>query len=482
MQKIRDVIIIGCGVVGAATAYALARYDVDVLILEKENDVSSGTSKANSAILHAGYDPRPGSLMATLNVAGSRLSKTICHDLNVPYINCGSLVLAFSDADLITLESLLERGRQNGVEGLEILPPERLFELEPKLSRDVKGALLAPTAAIVNPWEFTLAMTENAVENGTTLRLNEKVTAIRKVTDGYEVETNQDVHRARFVINAAGAHADTIHNMIAPPAFRIIPDKGEYYVLDKSEGTRVRHIIFQCPTPLGKGTLVAPTTDGNLIVGPNNELTEKKEDTVTSARGLVEVKERAFKSVPSIDFSQNVRNFSGVRAATEIDDFIIGEADGSPGFFDLAGIKSPGLTAAAAIGEMAVTLLAGRGLALTPRVNLVTKRNKIRFNRMSVEEKKTLISANPDYGQIVCRCESVTLGEVKAALHSPIPAVSVEGVKRRCHAGSGRCQGGFCGPRVVEIIAAEHGISPLDVPLDRAGSTILIGRTKGGDA
>jgi glycerol-3-phosphate dehydrogenase len=238
MQKIRDVIIIGCGVVGAATAYALARYDVDVLILEKENDVSSGTSKANSAILHAGYDPRPGSLMATLNVAGSRLSKTICHDLNVPYINCGSLVLAFSDADLITLESLLERGRQNGVEGLEILPPERLFELEPKLSRDVKGALLAPTAAIVNPWEFTLAMAENAVENGTTLRLNEKVTAIRKVTDGYEVETNQDVHRARFVINAAGAHADTIHNMIAPPAFRIIPDKGAFATSSFS----VRHL------------------------------------------------------------------------------------------------------------------------------------------------------------------------------------------------------------------------------------------------
>lgn len=477
MRKL-DVIIIGCGVVGAATAYALARFDLDILILEKENDVSNGTSKANSAILHAGYDPLPGTKMASLNVKGARLAKNICQDLDVPYVNTGSFVLAFSDDDLSLLQVLFERGEKNSVEGLEIVLPERLFEMEPQLSSEVKGALFAPTAAIVNPWEFTLAMAENAVLNGATLCLEEEVVAIERDDTGFLVRTNKGMYTARFVINAAGLYADTVHNMVAPPAFKIMPDKGEYFVLDKVEGTRVKHVIFQCPTALGKGTLVAPTTDGNLIVGPNNISLDSPDDTSTSAAGLAQVKARALLSVPSIDFSQNIRNFSGVRAASEIDDFVIAEVQEAPGFFDLAAIKSPGLTAAPAIGEQVVHLLEEKGVLLTPRENLVSTRKKLRFNKLSIEEKKDLIASNADYGQIVCRCETVTLGEVKDALLGVIPAVSVEGVKRRTQAGSGRCQGGFCGPRVVEIIAKERGVSPLEVPLDKAGSQILVGRTK----
>ncbi len=476
-----DVAIIGCGVIGAAAAYHLSRYEIGVLILEKENDVSMGTSRANSAILHAGYSARPGTRMAELNVRGVALAQEICAALDVPYRRTGSLVLAFDDADLEHLGRLYDDGQQNGVPALELLDRDAVLAMEPNLSEQVRGALYAPTAAIVSPWEYTLAMAENAVENGARLELETAVTGLEPLpAGGWRIHTRRGDFEARFVVNAAGVEADRIHAMAAPPDFRTTPCRGEYYLLDKSEGRTVRHIIFQCPTRAGKGVLVAPTVHGNLIVGPNAENIDDGENTATTAQGLAFVAEAARKSVPGLRLGASIRNFAGVRANTDVGDFIIEWA--APGMLDLAGMKSPGLSAAAAVGERAVDLLREAGLPLRKKARPVTGRKRVRFRDMTVPQRADLIRREPDYGRVICRCETVTEGEIIAACHTPIPPRSIDGVKRRTHAGMGRCQGGFCAPRVMEILSRELGLDPLKIPQDRAGSFPLTGRTKqGGD-
>ncbi len=475
-----DVAIIGCGVVGASAAYALARYRVRTVILERDNDVSGATSKANSAILHAGYDPHPGTLMARLNLRGAALAMEICAKLDVPYRRCGSLVVAFSDEELPQVRALYERGIQNGVPDLKIVDQSELRAMEPNISEAAVGALYAPTAAVVSPWELTLALAETAVRNGAELRLDTAALSITRAEHGYRIHTNNGDVDCRYILNAAGLHADEIHNMISAPKFTIKPDRGEYFLLDKSEGTRARYITFQCPTKLGKGTLVSPTVHGNLIVGPNNEPPASRGDVATSLAGLNYVRAAAQKSIPSISFRDNIRNFSGIRAATEIDDFIIEEAADAPGFVDLAGIKSPGLTAAPAIGEMAVEILEKCGLELTENPDFVDRRHRLRFAELSPAERAEIVKKNPAYGHVICRCETVTEGEILDALHTPISPRSVDAVKRRCSPGMGRCQGGFCGPRVVEILSRELGLDPTEILNDKAGSQILVGETKGG--
>lgn len=474
-----DTVIIGCGIVGAATAFELSRYDLRVAVLEAENDVATGTTKANSAIIHAGYDPHPGTLSARLNVRGSELTKLLCGSLGVPYRQTGSLVLAFSADEITVLEELLHRGKENGVPCVEILDAKRLREMEPEIGPEAVAALYAPTAAIVNPWEYALALAETAVMNGVDIRLDSKVTRIVKISGGYEITAGNNIYRTKSVINAAGISADEIHNMVAEPAFKIIPDRGEYYLLDKTEGKRVNRVIFQCPTKAGKGVLVAPTVHGNLIVGPNSDIIES-DDTATTLKGIGFVAKMARKSVPNVNLRESIRNFAGVRAASDHDDFIIQNADGCHGFIDLAGIKSPGLSAAPAIAEMAVELLKESGFTLTAKDKFVYRNKRIRFNEMSPMEREELISADPRYGRVVCRCESVTEGEILDAMRSPVAPRSIDAVKRRCNAGMGRCQGGFCGPRVLEILARELGCSPLDIVQDKAGSWILEKETKGG--
>lgn len=475
-----DVAIIGCGIVGAATAYELSGYELSVVVLERENDVAQGTSKANSAIIHAGYDPEPGTVMAKLNVKGSLRTKELCQKLDVPYKQCGSLVIAFSEGEMDSISTLYERGLQNGVPDIAILDVEKVRQMEPALNQSVVGALHSPTAAIVSPWEFTLALAETAVRNGVELRLSTCVNGISKIDGGYRIHTTGGDFEARYVINAAGVHTDTIHNMVAKPTFKIIPNRGEYYLLDKNEGSRVSKIIFQCPTKVGKGTLVAPTVHGNLIVGPNNELIDDAEDVATTAQGLAHIAQMARKSVPSVNLRESIRNFSGVRAACDQDDFIIEEAEGAPGFIDLAGIKSPGLSAAPAIADMAVDLLRGCGLELKEKKRIIDTRRIVRFKDLPTGEKMKLIRENPAYGRVICRCVTVTEGEILDAIHSPIPPCSLDGVKRRCNAGMGRCQGGFCGPKVLELLSRELGISPMQVLQDKAGTNILTGETKGG--
>ena len=472
-----DAVVIGCGITGAAVAYELSRYDLKIVIAECENDVAMGTTKANSAIIHAGYDPSPGTLMAKLDVEGVMLAKDLCEKLDIPYKHCGAFVLALNDEESAIVEFLYKRAIENGVEEVAILQTDDILKLEPNINKNVKTALHAPTAMIVDPWEYTLALAETAVKNGAELKLECKVTGIEEINGGYKLHTTHGEILTKAIINAAGLYADDIHNMIAEPEFKTVPAKGEYWLLDKSEGTRVSSIIFQCPSKAGKGVLVTPTVHGNLMVGPGNIAADSKDDVSTTADELVFVRNTAVKSVPDIDFSTVIRSFSGNRAHTEIDDFIIKEV--KPGFIDLAGIKSPGLTAAPAIAKMAVDILAAGGFKLTKKGKFINSRKRIRFNKLSSKEKASLIKKNPSYGHIICRCETITEGEILEALNSPVPPRSIDAVKRRAGAGMGRCQGGFCGPRVLEILANHYNCDLTEVLQDKAGTYVLTSKTKG---
>lgn len=474
-----DVIIIGCGITGASCAYYLSRYKLRIAVLEQHNDVCCESTRANSAIIHAGYDPEPDMVCARYNVRGNELAKEICKKLDVSYKQIGSLVVAFSESELETVHRLYERGVKNGVPDMRIVERDELRRMEPYISDEALGALYAPSAAIVNPWEYGLAMAETAVRNGAEIHLNTKVTGIESRGDCSVVKTTNGDFETKFIVNAAGVWADDVHAMVAEPDFKINPSAGEYYLLDKSEGVRAKHVIFQCPNELGKGILVSPTVHGNLIVGPN-AIPSEKDDTTTKTASLDFVREKAVKSIPSINFRENIRNFTGVRPNTESGDFEIGFVNDY--FLDLAGIKSPGLSAAPAIAEDAVNMLREKGLELTEKEGFIDSRKKVRFKELSNEEKNRLIAEKPAYGRVICRCETVTEGEILNALESPIPPVSLDGIKRRAGTGMGRCQGGFCGPKVLEIMAKFKGVPFEDILQDDTGSYILTGETKNGGA
>lgn len=474
-----DVMIIGCGVIGAACAYTLSKYRLSVCVLEKSTDVANGTTKANSAIIHAGYDPLPQTAMARLNVAGNRMMGALCEKLDVPFRRVGSHVLAFTPEEVQTLRELYRRGTENGVPELRLLTGDEARQMEPNLSQDVCASLWAPSAGIISPWELTLAMIETAVRNGTELYRNAPVTALQKQDGVFTAETPRGRFSARLVLNAAGVACGEVAALLGADDFHIQPNRGEYYLLDKAEGTRVRSVIFQCPGKHGKGVLVAPTVHGNLIVGPNAEDIPQPDDTANTAAGLSFVREMACRSVPSIAFRENIRNFAGVRANHAGHDFLIGESERVSGLYQLAGIKSPGLSAAPAIAEEAAQWV-GTRLTLREKDTWIDTRRRIRFQALSPEEKNALIRTDPRYGRVICRCETVTEGEIVAAIHSPVPPTTINGVKRRVGAGMGRCQGGFCGPRVQEILARELGVPMESIELDEAGSYILTGQTKEG--
>ena len=381
-----DVAIIGCGVVGAAAAYELSHYPLHVAVLEAENDVADGTTKANSAILHAGYDPEPGSQMARLNVQGVALAKEICARLDVPYRQCGSLVLALSQAELPHLQKLYANGVANGVPGIRLLTAEETLAMEPQLAPTVAGALFAPSAAIVSQWEFALAMAEVAVRNGVELYRSTPVTNIEKIDGGWQLTTPNGSFAARYVVNAAGLNAQAIHEMAAPHTFTLEPTRGEYYLLDKSEGNRVNHVIFQCPNENGKGVLVTPTVHGNLLVGPNAQPVAG-DDTACTADGLAFVAAAARRSVPGIRFGESIRNFAGVRANVDTGDFVIGEADGAPGFIDLAGMKSPGLSSAPAVAKEVTKILAAHNDLPEPKTDYKDGHTRVRFKELPPEQK-----------------------------------------------------------------------------------------------
>ena len=472
-----DCVIIGAGISGASLAFELSKYQGSVLLLEKNNDVADETTKANSAIIHAGYDPENGTYMAKYNVEGNKLIPKICEDLDVHCKKIGSLVVAFEKEELATLHAIYERGLQNGVEGMRIVDQEELQEMEPNINPNAIAALYAPTACIVNPWELAIAYSELAIQNGVDLHLEEAVTAIQKQADYFLVTTEKGVYEAKTVVNAAGVACEKITSMVMEPEYHIQPNKGEYYLLDKTQGGLVHHVIFQCPTAKGKGILVAPTVHGNLIVGPTSENCGET-NTATTLEGLSFVKEKALKSVPNINFRENIRTFCGIRArSSDYHDFVIGESKVS-GFYQIAGMKSPGLSSSSAIAIDMVKAIQTKGLFTESNPNAKVTRKLVRFQEMSHAERAQWIEKHPQYGRIICRCETISEGEIIDALHRSPTVASLDAIKRRCTTGMGRCQGGFCGPRVQEIIARELNISQEDVLKDKKGSLVLLGQTK----
>ncbi|WP_410207850.1 NAD(P)/FAD-dependent oxidoreductase [Fusobacterium sp.] len=474
-----DVIIIGAGIMGAATAYELAKYNLKVMVLEKEHDVSNGTSKANSGIVHAGYDATEGSLMAKYNALGNAMYEDLCKEIDAPFKRTGSFVLAFSEEDREHLNLLYNRGIKNGIPEMKLLEREEVLQMEPNINPEVKAALYAPTAGITSPWEITIKLLENAALNGVEVKTDAKVEKIEKLDKGFKIIlTNGEEFTTKVVVNAAGLYADDINNMVSSHKIKITPRAGEYFLLDKVQGNLVNKVIFQCPTKVGKGVLVSPTVHGNLIVGPTATSQEDKEYVGNTLKAFDFIKATAVKSVKDINFRDNIKNFSGLRAEADIPDFIVGEVEDVPFFFNIAGTKSPGLTSAPAIG-LDVTNMIVEKLG-NPEKKAEHKKNKphIYFMELSPEEKAEVIKKDPRYGRIICRCESITEGEIVDTIHRMVGAKTVDGIKKRCRPGMGRCQGGFCGPRVQEILARELHENLDDIVLDKVGSYILTGETK----
>jgi glycerol-3-phosphate dehydrogenase len=456
-----DFAVIGAGVSGAWIAYELSKYTAKTCLIEKENDVAMGATKANSAIIHAGYDPVPGTLMAKLNIRGNELVRKLCKKMDIPFRQIGSLVIALTYEDEAKIRELYERGLQNGVEGLKILNKAETLSLEPNLSPEVRGALFAETAGVCSSFEMSCAPAEVAENNGVELIRNFKVDNIRSNGEyTVLVSSSGQTVSARTVINAAGVHADEIAKLFGDDSFTITARKGEYSILDNNCGNLVHHVIFQPPVKYGKGILVSQTVDGNIIVGPTAENIDDKENKATTFEGQLTAFEGARRSVPSVSERDVITSFTGIRPIGGKGDFIIGFSDFNNRLFNVAGIESPGLTAGPAIGEYVVEKIAESGFEFVAKENFDNNRKVIRFKDLSDDEKNKIIAQNPLYGRVICRCETVTEGEIADSVTRGAGARDVDGVKRRVRAGMGRCQGGFCGPRVMEIIARE-----LDIPM-----------------
>ncbi len=472
-----DVVVIGGGVVGSAIARELSRYVLTVVLLERAPDVATGTSKANSGILHAGFDADPGTWKARLNVRGAHLYQTASEELGIPRRRVGSLVVATDEAQLATLDELRRRGIENGVTGLALWRPDELLKHEPNLSSEVTGALWAPTAAIVCPFLATIGFAENAIRNGVRIITECEVIGI-DVVDGATtaVETTRGRIATRFVVNAAGVHSGEVARMAGDDSFTITPRRGEYMLFDHSVGELVHSVIFPTPSKDSKGILVAPTVHGNIFIGPNAHDIGDPEDHETTGSGFNEIISGARRILPKLPLAAAITEFAGVRAAAG-HDFVIGPSPVTLGLVHAAGIQSPGLTAAPAIAEAIVESLAEVGLKLKPDPSFVPINPvKPKFNELSAVERVKLIATEPLYGRVICRCETITEGEIVAAIRAPCGARTLDGVKRRVRTGMGRCQGGFCGPRVTEILARELGVPVPAVRKDSAASWLFLPR------
>ncbi|MGM0548705.1 MAG: NAD(P)/FAD-dependent oxidoreductase [Bacillota bacterium] len=476
-----DVIIVGGGISGCAVAWKLARYNLDVLLLEKEPDVATGTTKANTAIIHAGYNADPEKQKGRLNNKGNVQIKEIVKDLNVPFEEIGSLVVGMEGDDLSVLDNLLEKGKKNGVEGLKIVDKEWLQKEEPNLSDKAVKALWAPTAGIITPWEFALAMAENAVANGVEVKLETEVLDVYTEADQVRgVKTNQGDFKADYVINAAGLYADEIAKMVGVEKIDIHPRKGEYFIYDHAKDFEINHVLFPIPTKISKGIVCTKTVEDNLLIGPTSDFVDSKEDLATTREGLDHVFNGAKKMFPDLTLKDSIRVFAGLRAADTTEDFVIEAAENVAGFVNVAGIQSPGLSSAPAIADLVAEILEDQGLKLEAKAEVIeTREDPARFYEISNEERAAYAEKDKDYGKIICRCETVSYKEIVDAINGPIPARTINAVKRRTRAGAGRCQGGFCGPRVTEIIAEELGIETTEVRLEKDNSNIVEHKIKG---
>ena len=473
-----DVAIVGAGVIGSAIARELSKFRVNACVIERETDVCEGTSKANSAIVHAGFDAKPGTLKAKLNVEGNALMEKLSQDLDFPLKKNGSLVVCTKDQDATLLDKLLEQSKLNGVPGCRIVEREELIQMEPNLADDVVKALYAPTGAIVCPFHLTIALAENAADNGVEFKMQTNVESIERVMDHYVIHTDDGDIETKAIVNAAGVYADKLNNMVSSRKLEIIPRRGQYMLLDKAAGEHVSHTIFQLPSKMGKGVLVTPTVHGNLLVGPTAEDIDNKEGVNTTMAGLDSLAPTSSLSVKNVPYRQVITSFAGLRAHEKDGDFVLGEAEDAPNFFNAAGIESPGLSSAPAIGIMIAKEVAEKlGLEENPDFN-GKRKGIVNPATLSIEERNALIKENPAYGQIICRCESISEGEILDSIHRTLGARTLDGVKRRTRAGMGRCQAGFCSPKVMEILEREIPMSMFDVRKSGEDSKIVVGYNK----
>ena len=499
-----DVAIVGAGVAGCCVARECARFALKVAVFEAGLDVADGATRANSGIVHAGYDPKPGTRKARYNVEGAKLYPQWASELGFPYINNGSMVLAFTEDELEAIRGLHERGEHNGVGGLRVIDARELRELEPNVSPEALGALLVPTGAICDPYQVAFRAAENAARNGVEFNFSSKVVGIEPAQaptadsaqavaagsaqsvvvdlargegyilhiEGAQGDVAEAVH-ARVVVNAAGVHADEIHDMVAPHAFSITPRRGEYNLMDTDMGGLFAHTMFQAPTKAGKGVLVSPTVHGNMLVGPNAVPQGDKDATATTAEGLAAITSAAKKTYPALNMRARITTFAGVRATGDTGDFEIGEVPSAPGFFDIACFESPGLTSAPAVAvDMAARIAEKLNAAENPQFNPILTLPAL-FKNMNEEERRAAISANPDAGHMLCRCNEVTEADVASALHTKLPVLCLDALKWRTGATMGRCHGGFCMPELTKVVAREAGIAPSELPKRFAGSRIV---------
>ncbi len=473
-----DVVIIGAGVTGSASARELSRYQLNICVIEKEEDVCCGTSKANSGIVHSGIDCKPGSLMAQMNIKGNEMMDALSRELDFEFKRNGSLILCFSTKDMPRLQALFQQGIDNNVPGIRILGKEELHEMEPNVSNEAIAAIYAPSGGIVCPFGMNIAMAENAFDNGVEFFFRTEVKNIRKIKEGYELLTDNGSIRTKCVVNAAGVYAAKFHNMVSADKIHITPRRGEYCLLDKTAGGLVQKTIFQLPGKSGKGVLVTPTVHGNMLIGPTADDHDNPESTATTRDGLARVCQLAAKSVPSVPVRQVITSFAGNRAHEDSHEFIIQEPADAPFFIDAAGIESPGLSSAPAIGAKVADIVCG---LLKPENNPDfngTRKGITDPKKLSREEYAALIKENPAYGNIICRCETVTEGEIIDALTRSLGAKSLDGIKRRTRAGMGRCQSGFCAPKTMELIAKKLGISQLGITKNGGSSAMITGYSK----
>ena len=472
-----DIAIIGAGVIGGMIARELSFYNLKLCLLEKENDVATGATKANSAIVHAGFDAKENTLKARLNVRGSKLMPQVAKDLGVKYINNGSLVVGFNEDDEKVLYDLFKRGTANGVEGLKILNKKEVLELEPSIGTGVTCALYAPTGAIICPYDLAVSAIGNAMDNGAELRCNFGITSISKKDGCYELMSGCQSVSAKYVINCAGVYSDEVAKMVGDNSFDIHPRQGEYLLLDKECGDIISHTVFVTPSKMGKGILVSPTVDGNLLLGPTAKDGEDKTDKTTSAEFFASIFDIAERSVSSIPRNKTITSFCGLRSVGSTGDFIINLPQDH--FVNVAGIESPGLSASPAIAEYVLELLKQDGLTLTRKENPITTRKSMHaFREATIEEKNRMIKENPAYGRIVCRCEGVTEGEILDAIHTSPRATDLDGVKRRTRSQMGRCQGGFCSPYIIELLSRELNIPYEKITKFGGKSYVATGKTK----
>lgn len=469
-----DVVIIGAGVVGSAVARELSRYELSVAVFEKEEDVCSGTSKANSGIVHAGYDAKPGTKKARFNVEGSKMMAKLAEELDFEYENNGSLVLCFDEADRHKLIELLNRGEENGVNELRIIEGDEVRRLESEVSKEVAAALFAPTGGIVCPFGLNIALAENASDNGVEFKFLTKVEDIGKTDGNFEILTNKGNYKAKYIVNAAGVYADEIHNLVSEHKLKINPRKGDYCLLDKGLDGFVKRTVFQLPGAKGKGILVTPTVHGNPMLGPTASEIEDKEGNETTAVELSYVIEMAGKSVENVPFRQIITSFSGLRAVEEGGDFVIGEVEDCKGFFDAAGIQSPGLTSAPAIGKYLAEEIALKAKAEIKSEWNGKRKGMVKAYKLSMEDRAELIKKNPSYGKIVCRCEDISEGEIIDAITRTLGATSLDGIKRRIRQGAGRCQAGFCTKRAMELLSQYANLPLSRVTKNAPGSELLV--------